>query len=112
MPVSISAIPKLVVKLEKGKKMGFTIAYCDNDETTARENFIGSMVMTQATANDMYKNADHFGLMILSDSQNVTNVLTNQSANEIKIYPVPARKLVKHRNFPAVRKAVRFQFYQ
>ncbi len=82
------------VKLEKGKKMGFTIAYCDNDETTARENFIGSMVMTQATANDMYKNADHFGLMILSDSQNITSALSNQIKEEIKIYPVPARNFI------------------
>ena len=77
------------VKLETGKKMGFAIAYCDNDETKARENFIGSMVMTQATANDMYKNADHFGLMILSD-QNFTNAFSKQFENEVKIYPVPA----------------------
>lgn len=89
------------VKLEKGKKMGFTIAYCDNDETKARENFIGSMVMTQATANDMYKNADHFGLMILYDSQNVTNVLTNQFENGIKIYPVPARNFLNIETSPA-----------
>ena len=82
------------VYLESGKKMGFTIAYCDNDETTSRENFIGSMVMTQATANDMYKNADHFGLMILSDSQNVTNTRVNQLESQIKIYPVPARNYI------------------
>lgn len=81
------------VKLETGKKMGFTIAYCDNDETTARENFIGSMVMTQATANDMYKNADHFGLMILSD-QNITSSISKQLENEIKIYPVPANNFI------------------
>lgn len=82
------------VYLTSGKKMGFTIAYCDNDETTSRENFIGSMVMTQSTANDMYKNADHFGLMILSDSQNVTSALSNQIKEEIKIYPVPARNFI------------------
>jgi hypothetical protein len=82
------------VKLETGKKMGFTIAYCDNDETTARENFIGSMVMTQATANDMYKNADHFGLMILSDAENVTYAAINQFIEKIKLYPVPALNLL------------------
>jgi len=79
------------VKLTPGKKMGFAIAYCDNDETKARENFIGSMVMAATTANDMYKNADHFGLMILSDSQNITNSSTNQFESKIKIYPVPAQ---------------------
>ena len=82
------------VKLTSGKKMGFAIAYCDNDETKARENFIGSMVMTQATANDMYKNADHFGLMILYDSQNITNLPANQFESNIKIYPVPAQSFL------------------
>lgn len=88
------------VYLTTGKKMGFTIAYCDNDETTSRENFIGSMVMTQATANDMYKNADYFGLMILSDSQNVTSALSNQIKEEIKIYPVPARNFINIETSP------------
>ncbi|MBK6285131.1 MAG: T9SS type A sorting domain-containing protein [Draconibacterium sp.] len=79
------------VKLSHNKKMGLTVAYCDNDETTSRENFIGSMVMTPATANDMYKNADHFGLMILQDPDSAsTNVVSNEMKMDIKIYPVPA----------------------
>jgi len=88
------------VKLVSGKKMGFTIAYCDNDEKTTRENFIGSMVMTSATANDMYKNADHFGLMILSDSPKITSSLTNQFESEIKIYPIPARNFLNIETSP------------
>jgi hypothetical protein len=80
------------VKLSHNKKMGLTVAYCDNDETTSRENFIGSMVMTPATANDMYKNADHFGLMILQDSDSVsTNVVSTDLKMELKIYPIPAQ---------------------
>jgi hypothetical protein len=82
------------VKLVHNKKMGFTIAYCDNDETTTRENFIGSMVMTSATANDMYKNADHFGLMVLIDSELNTNAELNNLQNNIKIYPVPTQEFL------------------
>ena len=80
------------VKLAHNKKMGLAVAYCDNDETTSRENFIGSMVMTPATANDMYKNADYFGLMILQDTDSVsTKVVSADSEMELKIYPVPAQ---------------------
>jgi hypothetical protein len=82
------------VKLGAGKKMGFAIAYCDNDETKARENFIGSMVMPQSNYNDMYKNADYFGLMILADSQSITSSLKNQFQSSIKIYPVPAQTVL------------------
>lgn len=32
-----------VVKLTHGKVLGFAAAYCDNDRSTERENFIGSM---------------------------------------------------------------------
>ncbi len=78
------------VKLEANKKMGFAIAYCDNDETNARENFIGSMVMTQSTSNDMYKNADHFGLMVLIDPDNTTSAERTKQNLYVKIYPVPA----------------------
>ena len=80
------------VFLEANKRMGFTIAYCDNDETTGRENFIGSVPMIQSQYNDMYKNADHFGLMILVDPDQVatkTNDFSNQS--DFRIYPVPAK---------------------
>jgi len=82
------------VKLAHNKKMGFTIAYCDNDETITRENFIGSMFMTSATSNDMYKNADHFGLMVLIDPEYSTNAAMNNMQTEIKIYPVPAQNFL------------------
>ncbi len=89
---NISDPEKSRVKLSHNKKMGLTVAYCDNDETKARENFIGSMKMTQSTANDMYKNADHFGLMILQDLDSVsTNVVSEKMEMGLKIYPVPAQ---------------------
>jgi hypothetical protein len=82
------------VFLEAGKLMGFAIAYCDNDETTARENFIGSMYMTQSTANDMYRNADYFGPMVLVDPDSPSSVATNMRTEELRIYPMPARDFI------------------
>lgn len=79
------------VFLEHNKKMGFAIAYCDNDESTTRENFIGSMKMTSATANEMYRNADYFGLMLLVDPKNTTDVVVNEQNLNVKIFPVPAQ---------------------
>jgi hypothetical protein len=74
--------------------MGFTIAYCDNDETTSRENFIGSMQMTALTHNDMYKNANYFGLMILIDPDYGTGFQQNIPSDAIKIYPSPAQNYI------------------
>jgi hypothetical protein len=83
------------VLLEAGKLMGFAIAYCDNDETTSRENFIGSMYMTQSTANDMYRNADHFGPMLLIDPDSPSSVAANKGMEDCRIYPVPARDFIR-----------------
>jgi hypothetical protein len=49
------------------------------------------MVMTAATANDMYKNADHFGLMQLIDPDFNTSAVINNFETDVKIYPVPAQ---------------------
>jgi hypothetical protein len=79
------------VKLSPNKLMGFSIAYCDNDETTKRENFIGSIQMTQATANDSYKNADYFGTMLLIDPEKILTSAPMIPVTEkrFSIYPNP-----------------------
>jgi hypothetical protein len=76
--------------------MGFTIAYCDNDQTTSRENFIGSMFMTESTANDNYITADYFGSLLLSDKQNTTMVVTEQLQGDrlITVFPNPAKHFI------------------
>jgi len=79
------------VMLTHNKNMGLAIAYCDNDETTTRENFIGSMYMTSSHANDMYRNADFFGLMILVDPDYVNSVPDDYKKASIHISPVPAQ---------------------
>lgn len=49
------------VTLRAGKEMGFAIAYCDNDNSESRENFIGSVYVEGKDKNQGYKNADIFG---------------------------------------------------
>ncbi len=88
------------VYLEKDKLMGFAIAYCDNDETTSRENFIGSMVMTAAHYNDMYKNADYFGPMLLTAPESTVGTTRKNPGFNVRIYPVPAQNQVMVETFP------------
>lgn len=84
------------VILTPKKLMGFSIAYCDNDETTSRENFIGSMDMTQATANDNYKTADYFGSMLLVDQTDITHAgsIEIDQSKIARIYPNPAKEMI------------------
>jgi hypothetical protein len=88
--------------------MGFSIAYCDNDETTSRENFIGSIQMAQATANDSYKNADYFGTMLLVDPENelVSAPVTGSAQKHFMIYPNPASDRLTIRTLNPVNGAV------
>ena len=63
--------------LTKGKKMGFAVAYCDNDNNAHssnpnqigdRDHFIGSMFVTGSTDNERnvaYQNSDQYAKMYL-----------------------------------------------
>jgi hypothetical protein len=84
------------VILTPNKLMGFTVAYCDNDQTTSRENFIGSMYMTQATANDNYITADYFGSLKLK-AATTTNITPGmESTNQlVNVFPNPAQNILK-----------------
>ena len=86
------------VYLTANKLMGFSIAYCDNDETKARENFIGSMIMPEANANDNYITADYFGSMLLVDPDNESTSSLRIRENEkmIKFYPNPAKEIIEY----------------
>jgi len=53
------------LKLETGKKIGFAIAYCDNDGSKERENFIGSEFIPGADKNRGWIDAGIFGEMVL-----------------------------------------------
>lgn len=84
------------VMLSAKKLMGFSIAYCDNDETKARENFIGSMDMTAATANDNYKTADYFGSMLLVDRTDITQAVSIKIDQDklVRVFPNPAKNVI------------------
>jgi hypothetical protein len=56
------------VTLTLGKKSGFNIAYCDNDETTARESFIGSRFLQPADRDRGYIDASIFATVELVNS--------------------------------------------
>ena len=53
------------VKLSAGKRMGFMVAYCDNDNSAERENFVGDMHIDLEDKNVGWINAGVFGQIIL-----------------------------------------------
>lgn len=55
-------IPKT---LYSGKKIGFALAYCDNDHSAERENFMGSVFVAGEDKNQGWKDASIFGLLEL-----------------------------------------------
>ena len=52
-------------KLQVGQKIGFALAYCDNDGSVERENFIGSVEVPGEDKNQGWINADIFGTLEL-----------------------------------------------
>jgi hypothetical protein len=55
------------VLLSSGKKIGFAIAYCDNDTSDQRENFIGSVVVAGVDKDRGWKDAGIFGTIELKE---------------------------------------------
>lgn len=55
------------VALSINKKIGFALAYCDNDNSTERENFIGSVFVPGEDKNQGWVNANIFGTLILTE---------------------------------------------
>lgn len=49
------------VSLQKGKKLGFAVAYCDNDRSKQREHFIGSVKIKGKDKNRGWIDAGVFG---------------------------------------------------
>lgn len=84
------------VKLTANKLMGFSVAYCDNDAGTTRENFIGSVYVPAANYNDSYKNASLFGSLklIAAGTTSVENRLV-ESDQLVNVFPNPVQNLIK-----------------
>jgi hypothetical protein len=82
--------------LHSGKEMGFTAAYCDDDQSSAnpqRDHFIGSKYLTQANSNNSWLDASVFGYMKLVNeptSNPVTSVNPGFTETvKLKAYPNP-----------------------
>jgi len=75
------------VTLTPNKEMGLSVAYCDNDGTGDRENFIGAVDVSEADQNMAYQNADVFGTLTLIG--NNPNSIQDNYTDEplINIYP-------------------------
>mgnify|MGYP000917981052 FL=1 len=59
--------PNAALKLEANKNIGFALAYCDNDTSKTRENFIGSIVVEGENKNRGWIDANIFGTLLLTD---------------------------------------------
>ena len=55
------------VRLEAGKVMGLMVAYCDNDRSELRENFVGSEITYEGKTDYGWIDAGLFGKLILDD---------------------------------------------
>jgi hypothetical protein len=81
------------VTLAPGKLMGLSLAYCDNDEDDGnRDNFFGSVWVSEANNNSHWMNADDFNpAKLLSDNVSSVNPVLS---NNIDIFPNPANAFV------------------
>ncbi|MFT4780389.1 MAG: hypothetical protein ACJAZK_000325 [Psychroserpens sp.] len=53
------------VELKPNKRIGFALAYCDNDNSNERESFIGSIAVAGEDKNQGYIDANIFGTLLL-----------------------------------------------
>ena len=59
--------PNSSLNLEANKNIGFALAYCDNDTSKTRENFIGSIKVEGEDKNRGWIDANIFGTLLLID---------------------------------------------
>jgi hypothetical protein len=82
--------------LSIGKKMGLSVAYCDNDGLTespkTRDNFIGSKYLSSADQNNSYINASLFGSLVLVDNNTTENVYI-KSEKSVKTWLSASKQL-------------------
>lgn len=66
-------ISNAIVSLASEKRMGFAMAYCDNDDGGDRDNFIATTYVTAENENAAWKNADVYGELVLKNSSAQSN---------------------------------------
>ena len=55
------------IRLSAGKVMGLMVAYCDNDGSELRENFVGSETVPSGPKDRGWIDAGLFGTLVLAD---------------------------------------------
>jgi len=82
-----------LVELSAGKIMGLSLAYCDNDDPDesplSRDNFIGSVSVSEEAYNDHWQNADGYGTLTLLESIAPVLVAQPEIDSGLSIYPNP-----------------------
>jgi hypothetical protein len=82
------------VTLTGGKEMGLSVAYCDNDGTGVRENFIGAVNVSEEDQNAAWQDADVFGTLTLIDNGQTSFEDISGNENTFHIYPSPAQSFL------------------
>lgn len=59
----------LPINLSAGKNVGFALAYCDNDTSEHRENFIGSIFVEGNNKDRGWIDANIFGTLLLIEQK-------------------------------------------
>jgi len=96
-------------ELVNGKKMGLSVAYCDNNNSATnptRDFFFGSKFQTQANSNNSYMDSSIFGNLTLADTQSPSDV-TSVSDYSASVSVNEAKQLIFKLNsgwsFPVVQ---------
>jgi len=81
------------VELDAGKIMGLSMAYCDNDDPyespLLRDNFIGSVYVSEEAYNDHWQNADGYGTLTLVETSATASASHMDISSGFMIYPNP-----------------------
>jgi len=82
-----------LVELSTGKIMGLSMAYCDNDNPDesplSRDNFIGSVSVSEEAYNDHWQNADGYGTLTLVENSAPVATGHLDIGSDLIIYPNP-----------------------
>jgi len=81
--------------LVDGKKMGLTVAYCDDDHSATnlvRDHFVASKYETQANQDISWQNSTTFGHLTLKDNSEINGLKSVENAT-VKVWVDAAKQL-------------------
>jgi len=78
--------------LYAGKEMGFSAAYCDNDNSAInpqRDHFVGSKYLREANSDRSWQDASILGYMKLVNEQTTSLKSFSYNKRQMEVYPNP-----------------------